>query len=146
MPSEKAADVVQEISNGIEQNCQCIVSSDYITDTKFVCDEDSNNVIFQGRIISTDEMDSDYLVNQLEMWVSNEPTIVIQKEKVQVVSRQKDNSIVQTAVGAGVAILILLLLMAIIVASVLCCRRRHNRYCSRVKVSVYISLSIKMTA
>ena len=130
MPLEKAADMVQVVSRGIEQYCQCEFPSDYITDTEFLCDEDSNTVIFQGRIITTNEKNSLYLVDKLEMWISNEPTVVIQSEQVRIISQQGSSSRVQTAVGTSAAVLILLLLMAIVVTSVLYCRRRHTRYCS----------------
>ena len=132
----KTEDMVQEVSRGVGQYCQCDFTSNYITDNEFLCnEEDPGSVIFQGRIIGTKERESMYLVEELEKWISNEPTIVIQGEKLQVVTplnpssdkQQDDNSLPGTAIGLSGALVILLLLIATAVVSTIYCKRRQTR-------------------
>lgn len=136
MGLEEIEEIVKEISNGIEQYCQCNFPRDYIIDTKFICDKDTPEyVTFQGRIIGTDERDSADLVEQLNRWTSNKPTVVIQGAQVQVVISEdpvhdeqlEDNTGI--AIGLSVAaITVLLVLIAIAIASIIYWKRRHTRY------------------
>ena len=137
MPLEKTEDIVEEISSGIEQYCQCHFPKDYIVDTMFLCDKERpENVIFQGSIIGTNERDSEDLVEQLDKWKSNKPTVVIQGKQVQVVTtedpvgeeHQEDNSAPGIAVGLSVVAIALLILTIIATAGLIYWKRRQTRY------------------
>ena len=137
MPLEKIEDIVEEISSGIEQYCQCHFSKDYIIDTIFLCDKDRpENVIFQGRIIGTNERDSEDLVEQLDKWKSNKPTVVIQGTQLQVVTtedpvsneHQEDNGAPGIAIGLGVVAIALLVLIIIVTAGFIYWKKRQTRY------------------
>lgn len=135
MPLEKTEDIVEEISSGIEHYCQCHFPKDYIVDTIFLCDKERpENVIFQGRIIGTNERDSEDLVEQLDKWKSNKPTMVIQGTQVQVVTtkdprdeHQEDNSAPGIAAGLGGAAIALLILTVIATAGFIYWKRRQTR-------------------
>ena len=132
-PLEKMEDLAREISRGIEQFCSCKFPSDYITDGRLTCDETNPDlVLFQGRLISTNDRDSSDLAKDLEKWVSNKPTVVVQGERVPVVSsdttssskQQEDSSLSETAVGAIVGIITLLvLLVATLTITLVACYR-----------------------
>lgn len=137
MPLEKIEDIVEEISSGIEQYCQCHFSKDYIIDATFYCDKERpESVIFQGRIIGTNERDSEDLVEQLDKWISNKPTVVIQGTQVQVVTtedpvsneRQEDSDAPGIAIGLSVVAIALLVLIVIATAGFIYWKRRQTRY------------------
>ena len=137
IPLEKTEDIVEEISRGIEHYCQCHFPKDYIIDTMFLCDKERpENVIFQGRIIGTNERDSEDLVEQLDKWKSNKPTVVIEGKQMQVVTtedpvsneHQEDSSAPGIAVGLSVVAIALLILTVIATAGFIYWKRRQTRY------------------
>ena len=139
MPSEKVEDLVQEISKSIAEYCQCNIPTNYIADGKFTCGKGNPEfVIFQGRLISTNDRDSAYLVGDLEEWVSSEPTIMVQGKNVRVVSsetspdpstdeQQEDRNLSWTVTGSVVAVVGSLLLIGSTLFGVFCYRKRSQR-------------------
>ena len=122
-------EIAHEVSKGIKLICHCNLSSDYITDTKFTCDNE-NLVLFHGRIISTNDRDSSDLAGDLEEWVSTKPTIVVQGKELQVMSsdvEQEDSNLSGVIVGAVVPVIILLLLISAVVSGMILFRRRIKR-------------------
>ena len=139
LPLDKAGDLVIEISSGIEQYCQCDFPSDYIADTKFLCNEKQPDVVvFQGRIIRTDERDSGSLVVGLENWASDKPTVIVQGERVQIDSStepansnsNQDASDPWTAIGVAITVAILLLSgsLVTIIGCTIYCKKRQKRH------------------
>ena len=129
MTLERRMEIAHEVSKGIELICRCNLSSDYITDTKFTC-ENEHLVIFHGRIISTNDRDSYDLAGDLEEWVSTKPTIVVQGKKLQVINsdvEQEDSNLSGVIVGAVVPVIILLLLISAVVSGMILFRRRIKR-------------------
>ena len=129
MTLERRMEIAHEISKGIELICRCNLSSDYITDTKFTC-ENEHLVIFHGRIISTNDRDSYDLAGDLEKWVSTKPIIVVKGKELQVISsdvKQEDSNLSGVIVGAVVPVIILLLLISAVVSGIILFRRRIKR-------------------
>ena len=129
MTLERAMEIAHEVSRGIELICRCNLSSDYITDTKFTC-ENERLVIFHGRIVSTNDRDSSDLAGDLEKWVSTKPTIVVQGKELQVISsdvEQEDGNLSGVIVGAVVPVIILLLLISAVVSGIILFRHRIKR-------------------
>ena len=129
MTLERRMEIAHEVSKGIELICRCNLSSDYITDTKFTC-ENEHLVIFHGRIISTNDRDSYNLAGDLEKWVSTKPIIVVQGKELQVISsdvEQEDSNLSGVIVGAVVPVIILLLLISAVVTGIILFRRRIKR-------------------
>jgi len=133
-------DLVQGISAGIEQFCRCQFPRNYIAEGKLMCNlEALHTVLFQGRIISTNDRGSSDLAGHLDEWVSTEPTMVVQGEFLRVVksetqpnSSSEDSQLSIAVVGAAVAAgLVLLLLITVIVVSIAYIRwKKHSKYAS----------------
>lgn len=65
--------------------CNCAFSEEYIADPDLICLENSTSrVIFQGRLISTEDMNSTEMVSQLERWAQTKPIIVAKGVKLTV--------------------------------------------------------------
>ena len=129
-------DLAQGISAGIEQFCRCQFPRDYIAEGKLMCNlEALHTVLFQGRIISTNDRGSSVLVGDMDGWVSTEPTVVVQGELLRVVksetqpnSSSEDSQLSSAVVGAVVAaVLVLLLLITVIVVSIAYIRWRNRK-------------------
>ena len=76
-------DLARDISRGLELTCRCTFPSDYITDERLMCLNDT--LTFSGRIISTTERSSLDLFADFEQWLSTEPTIIAKGESLSVV-------------------------------------------------------------
>jgi len=124
MPSVKSVDVVQAVTAGIDQFCHCHFSSYYIGDGRLLCDQEAcHRAVFQGRIISTNDRNSTELLQDLEEWVSSNPTVAVQGEELQVVSRETLNCDKQEksdmlGVTLGTIVVLILVLLCIITATV----------------------------
>ena len=85
---EKLSDVTEQIVLQLTDSCECALTAEYIADERLVCDpNEPEEVIFQGRIISTSERNSTDFLPMLGSWVLNEPTIVVQGVQLKVESR-----------------------------------------------------------
>ena len=140
MASEKMDDLVHEIAKGIEEFCRCGFSSEYIAEKRLTCNKtDLHRVLLQGRIISTNDMDSSDLVGDLEEWVSSGPTVVVQGKELQVVGsespqdpssdkQQEDSNLAGTVTGIVVAMVVSLVLIGLALFGVFYCKRSIRRY------------------
>ena len=65
--------------------CNCALSAKYIADPDLICMENSTSgVIFRGRLISTEDMNSTEMVSRLERWARTRPIIVAKGVKLTV--------------------------------------------------------------
>jgi hypothetical protein len=137
LPVDKARDLTDEISRGVSQYCQCVFPSDYLTDTMFVCDDSRRDVVrFEGQIIGTNEQDSGSLKENMQQWVSSEPTVTVQEEQVQVVNptnqeENEDSHVPSVAIGVSIAGVILLVLALVVFAAVCATYIRCKRHGSK---------------
>ena len=75
-PSEKVNVISEIIARELMGICTCTLSAKYIADTDLICVENSmDQVVFQGRLISTDDMNSTDIILHLEHWAQTEPTV-----------------------------------------------------------------------
>ena len=127
MPLEKSEDMVKNITTGINQFCHCQLTGNYIGDGRLLCDQEACHIaVFQGRLISTNDRNSTELVEDLEKWVSSNPTVTVQGEQLQVVSsetqpnlncdEQEKSNVPSATLGSVVAVI--LVLLCIITATV----------------------------
>ena len=98
----------------------------------FICDDSRSDVVrFEGQIIGTNEQDSDSLKENMQQWVSSEPTVTVQEEQVQVVNptneeETEDSNVPSVAIGvsiAGVILLVALVVFAAVCATYIRCKR-----------------------
>lgn len=120
LPSEKIEDLADDISQEIRLLCQCDFPRTHVTNTSLRCDQDSavNNVELKGVLIGTNERDSVTLVGDLELWLSNMPTVSVQGQQVQVLNPyneddEPESKTASVAIGVGTAVGTLLLLLAV---------------------------------
>ena len=138
--SQDVMEIAHGVSQGIELICHCNFPSVYIADDKLTCDEKNPHLaIFNGRIISTNDRDSSDLVGDLEEWVSSGPTVVVQGEKLRVVSsetspdassddkEEQDSNLLGIVVGTVVPVIVLLLLISAVVIGIFLFRWRVKR-------------------
>ena len=122
--------MVNEISSGVEQFCQCPFPSDLIIYERLTCvGEETHVVVFQGWINSSN---ATHLAGLLEEWASSEPTVVVQDNKLQVGKHEprqttptENRDINATVVGISASSVVVLLLIVFAVATV--CIVIHQR-------------------
>ena len=92
----------------------------------FICDDSRGDVVrFEGQIIGTNEQDSDSLKENMQQWVSSEPTVTVQEEQVQVVNPTNEEE-TEDSIGvsiAGVILLVALVVFAAVCATYIVCKR-----------------------
>ena len=124
-PAEIVEDLARDISRGIELTCSCRFPSNYIIDRELKCDKE--NLIFSGRIISTNERNSTNLLADFKKWLLSNPTIIVKGETLNIVNRSNNNKsnelsmqekfsedyLIMVVIGGIVAVLILLLVVII---------------------------------
>ena len=128
-------DLAREISRGIELTCRCKFLDTYITDGQLMCVNEE--LMYQGRIISTNDRDSTDLVEDFEKWLSSEPAVIARGEVLKPVknpntemttepSEASPNDIPVSIIGgiAGVAAVFVLLIVTVIVIVVVLRKRR----------------------
>ena len=100
----------------------------------FVCDDSRRDVVrFEGQIIGTNEQDSGSLKENMQQWVSSEPTVTVQEEQVQVVNptnqeENEDSHVPSVAIGVSIAGVILLVLALVVFAAVCATYIRCKRH------------------
>ena len=68
--------VESTISDSLSERCECTFPREYIADGQFMCvNDDPNSVVYEGRLISTDDTDSVELLFHLQEWLLTEPTV-----------------------------------------------------------------------
>ena len=137
-------DLARDFSRGIELVCRCKFPDEYIAEGQLMCLTD--NVMYQGRIISTNDRDSTDLLGDLKTWLSSEPVIVAQGEVLRVV---KDSTNVRpgktpsiepmgqaetsgdnfsvSAVGGVIGVVCVLVLLAVVLVIVILVGLRKHR-------------------
>ena len=76
----------REMSKGVGETFDCTFPSNYIGG-QLMC-QNQNQILFQGRLISTDNHNSIDLLVDLEAWLSQEPTVLVQGEELRLVSNK----------------------------------------------------------
>lgn len=75
------------ISNYLSNRCSCFFSQHYIADGEILCStEDSNCVIFQGRLLGSQDTDSVEMLIYLKEWSMTMPTTEVGKVELQIAS------------------------------------------------------------
>ena len=134
-------DLKRDISRGIEQYCRCKFPPDYIADERIYCQKD--NLVFEGRIISTEESDSEDLLLDMEKWLSSDPAIIARGELLKVV---KNNTFVATpatptivdttpqssfpvgpVIGCVAVLGLITLTVAVVIGAFLCHKQRYKK-------------------
>ena len=71
--------IADKLSGELSKICDCYLPTDYIGDTRMICNEDNpNNVVLQGRLISIYGRSVSELMQDLTQWVSTAPHVVVQ--------------------------------------------------------------------
>ena len=131
--SLKLEALVNVISRGIQQHCQCLFTTDYIIYERLTCSEENSRiVVFQGWLNGSNTSN---LVTYLEKWVSSEPTVVV-LDKILQVGVQEASQSPKEEYGSMLyfllgAIFAFVLLMPIVIVTIVCSvkvyKRRHKR-------------------
>ena len=96
-PGEILADLARDISRGIELSCGCKFPSDYIADGRLTCHNET--LMYQGRIISTDDRDSADLLRYFEEWLSKVPRIIAKGEELKLIVSDTSDSPIETPIS-----------------------------------------------
>ena len=93
----------------------------------------NGNLIYQARIVGTDDRDSTQLLADLEKWLSGGPTIIVQGEVLKLVipetaptlqeESSSDSGLVYGSIAGVVAVLLLLAATVFLTVVVLCKHR-----------------------
>lgn len=76
---KKSTDVIRHITDNLESSCNCDLSAKHVARDRLTCgDASTDRVIFTGALIGTDTTESSDIIEQLQTWVKNEPTIIVQ--------------------------------------------------------------------
>ena len=138
-PRKIVEDLARDISRGIELICHCGFPSDYIADGKLTCN--NQRLVYQGRIISTNDRDSIDYLGDLQKWISTEPTLVVKGEQLHLVKNDSKfterapttepaqtsaNSFqVMTAVAPVGVVVVLVLTLSVSIVTIIVYRRRR---------------------
>ena len=74
--TDKTISITEDMPQQLESVCDCIFSAKYIGDSALICANSTNKMVFQGRMISTDAMNSTALMEYLAEWAQTAPTVV----------------------------------------------------------------------
>ena len=133
-PKEILVDLARDFSRGVELECNCKFPDSYIANGQLLCH--NGTLIYQARIVGTDDRDSTQLLVDLEKWLSGGPTIIVQGEVLKLVipgttptlqpeqeESSSDSGLVYGSVAGVVAILLLLAATVFLTVVVLCKHR-----------------------
>ena len=73
---DKTISIIEGMPQQLESVCDCVFSAKYIGDSALICANSTNKMVFQGRMISTDAMNSTALMEYLAEWAQTAPTVV----------------------------------------------------------------------
>ena len=79
-------DLAREFSRGIELTCRCKFPDTHITDGRLMCVNEE--LLYQGRIISTNDRDSTNVLADFEKWLLSEPVVIARGEVLTLVKNQ----------------------------------------------------------
>ena len=84
---KKSTDVIRHITDNLESSCSCDLSAKHVARDRLMCgDASTDRVIFTGALIGTDTTESNDIIEQLQIWVKNEPTIIVQGVHLKVIA------------------------------------------------------------
>ena len=86
-------DLARDFSRGIELTCRCKFPDTYITDGQLMCVNEE--LMYQGRIISTDDRDSTGLLAEFEKWLLSEPVVIARGEVLKLVKNPNTEMVPQ---------------------------------------------------
>ena len=155
-PLSKWNEIAQVIAEAIQRRCYCPFSLEYIADGRLMCSgSQSDTVVFQGRIISTNSPPNGEL-EYLQEWVQSAPTLIIDEAHLHIsncsihlndIGSTEANCTepavesAQSAVGIYFIIAVTALLVILIVAStVICsvyCWKKHTITDKRYEYKFY---------
>ena len=77
--SRKFDDITGQITDVLNNQCQCNVQDSYIGELRFICadDEDNDRIILQGSIVGTALASSQKLIQDLDDWRATSPHFVV---------------------------------------------------------------------
>ena len=76
---KKSTDIIKHVTDNLESSCSCDLSAKHVARDRLTCgDASTDRVIFTGALIGTDSAESSDIREQLQVWVKNEPTIIVQ--------------------------------------------------------------------
>ena len=68
----KIASISQQIAQRVRRDCQCALTTDYITAERLTCDDqETTHVIYRARISSAPDVANTDLINNLQLWVTS---------------------------------------------------------------------------
>ena len=65
------------IAEQVEKLCKCQYSSDFITQSSFICGENEREVIFEAILLSTDNFSPAKLRDKVQTWVLTNPDVSV---------------------------------------------------------------------
>ena len=75
-----ASDIANTITQQITARCQCPYTSSFIVDDRFICDDNQNELIYQGQFLGTSRRTSDEILGLVQDWVLTQPTVLINSQ------------------------------------------------------------------
>ena len=83
--AEKVDDVIQEVEEGLREQCQCDFQGDEIANSGFRCfPESPTAVTFRAEISESQSLSAMQLVSVLEAWVSSGDMVLVQAQLLNV--------------------------------------------------------------
>ncbi len=143
-------DVVSAVQSGIEAQCQCGFTSEFITDSGFMCQEGLDNyATFRATMYSLVDVNVSRLLSYVNSWRLSIPSILVQglflsvEESCPVAiatfqdeqcrgkpdeeeESEKDN-LTAPVVGSAIAVAVILAIVALIVVCTVVVMRRRKR-------------------
>ena len=84
---KKSTDIIKHVTDNLESSCTCDLSAKHVARDRLMCgDASTDRVIFTGTLIGTDTTESNDIREQLQAWVKNEPTIIVQGVHLKVIA------------------------------------------------------------
>lgn len=77
-PREKIQTISEQVASKLSRDCQCSISSDYVTDAQLSCDPKvTTDVVFRARLSGTSEVGGADLIALLGEWVRSGMAFVV---------------------------------------------------------------------
>ena len=68
-PLDKITDLINGFSIELSQECNCHIPLDHFSDERLICQlEDASKVVFQGRLVVTEDKNVSGLLDSLKQW------------------------------------------------------------------------------
>ena len=76
---DKITDLINGFSIELSRECDCHIPLDHFSDERLICQpEDASKVVFQGRLVVTEDKNVSGLLDNLKQWVMTDPHVVVQ--------------------------------------------------------------------